>query len=325
VDYDLPQASALAGPVLIADVGGSTSRFALATGGMPERVMKLPNDSVTSFEAAVARYLDVVGTRPAAAVFAVAAPIDGDEVAMTNRAWRFGIHDMSARFGFDVTVLNDFEALAWAVLGLTEQDTRHLGGPAGERPGVRVVLGPGTGLGVAAMVPTKSGWHAVASEGGHVAFGPDSAEEEPVFAQLRAECGESVSAETVLSGAGLVRLNHVLHSAEAAGPEAILAAARAGDRAALGTVALFSRLLGRFAGDAALTFKATGGVYVAGGVAMGMGPLLDAAVFRAGFDAHPACAKLLGAIPTRLITSAEPGLLGCAALVGQRARPGLPA
>lgn len=306
-------------PVLIADIGGSTSRFALAgsTGG-PARMVTLANDQVPSLEAAIERYLAQIDITPRAAVLAVAGPVDGDEVRLTNRTWHFRKPELAARFGFaTVSVINDFEAVAWAVVRLTETDTQGLGGAASSARGVRVVVGPGTGLGVSAVVPVGNGWHVVASEGGHASFGPSSDDEEPVFARLRAEC-TSVSAETILSGPGLCRLYRAMHpGVTCRDSQEIVTRARAGDPAACATVEMFARLLGRFAGDVALTFKATGGVYVAGGVAGGLGPLLDCAAFRAAFEAHPPYQDLLAAIPTRLITCREPGLVGCAALVEQ--------
>src|SRR5258706_575090 len=146
--------------------------------------------------------------------------------------------------------------------------------------------------------------------------GPDEGE---VFARLRDECG-SVSAETVLSGAGLVRLARALDPRAAChAAETIAASALAREPAAQAAARLFVRLLGRFAGGLALTFKALGGVYIAGGVASGLGPLLDEPQFRAAFEAHPPYQRLLEAIPTLLITCEEPGLIGCAAVASEPA------
>ena len=247
-----------------------------------------------------------------------AGPVNGDEISLTNRAWSFRLSELRDRFGFaQVRAINDFEALAWALLGLAPTDTRPLGRHSEERRGAKVVLGPGTGLGVAALVPAGNGWQAVASEGGHMSFGPASDDEEPIFARLRAECGP-VSAETVLCGRGLGRLHLALHpGAQRLTSEEIIAQAQAGDAAALATTVLFTRLLGRFAGDVAVTFKAIAGVYITGGVATGLAAVLDEAVFRAAFEAHPPYQKTLAATPTRLLTCTEPGLLGCAALAAQ--------
>ena len=286
-------------PTLLADIGGSKSRFALANAaGRPERILVIENDTAADLEAAVTRYLDETGARPRAATFAVAAPVDGEEVALTNRQWRFRRGDFGRRFGFSpFVVVNDFEAIAWALPRLGAADTRPLGQATAPRGGAKVVLGPGTGLGVAALVPADGRWRVVASEGGHASFGPQAADEAEVFARLR-EQSRAVSAETVLSGPGLLRLARALDPrAQYREPETIVASALAREPSALAAARLFVRLLGRFAGDVALTFKALGGVYIAGGVACGLGPLLDEPQFRQAFEAHPPYETLLGRDP----------------------------
>ena len=210
--------------------------------------------------------------------------------------------------------MNDFEAIAWALPLLGAAETRPLGKPAATRNGVKLVLGPGTGLGVAALLPLEGRWHVLASEGGHASFGPQAADEIELFERLRADCGTS-SAETLLSGPGLVRLARTLDpQLGSRAPETIVAGALAREATAQAATRLFVRLLGRFAGGLALTFKALGGVYITGGVATGLGPLLDEPQFRAAFEAHPPHEALLATIPTLLVTCEQPGLLGCAAL-----------
>ncbi len=301
---------------LLADIGGSKSRFALANSvGWPERVLVIDNDTVADLAAAVARYLEETGARPRAATIAVAGPVDGEEIALTNRAWRLRRGEFAARFGWSrLSVVNDFEAIAWALPRLGAAETRPLGRPTVRQDGVKLVLGPGTGLGVAALLPAGGRFEVVASEGGHAAFGPHAADEADVFERLRQECG-SVSAECVLSGPGLVRLARALDPrADYREPETIVAGALAREPSAEAATRLFVRLLGRFAGGLALTFKALGGVYITGGVATGLGRLLDEPQFRAAFEAHPPHRSLLAAIPTLLVTCEEPGLIGCAAL-----------
>jgi glucokinase len=313
--------------VLLADIGGSKSRFALAQyGGRPEHILLIHNDTVPDLESAIARYLDETAARPRAAMLAIAGPIDGDEVALTNRAWRFRQSELARRFGFShLRVINDFEAIAWALPGLRDSDVRPLGPAPVPREGVKLVLGPGTGLGVAAVFPADGTWHVMASEGGHASFGPHGGDEVAVFARIRDECG-SISAETILSGPGLVRLARALHpQADCGDPETIVARALAREASAHAAARLFVRLLGRFAGGLALTFKATGGVYIAGGVACGLGPLLDEPQFRAAFEAHPPYEALLAAIPTLLVICPEPGLVGCASLSAAFAPAATPA
>ncbi|MGE3149356.1 MAG: ROK family protein [Pseudorhodoplanes sp.] len=304
--------------ILLADIGGTTTRTGFAEpGGRPRGIVVVANDSFPDVESLIAQSLAQSGLRPRAAVLAIAGPVDGDAVALTNRSWRFRLADLSARFGMSFHAVNDFEALAWGLTLLGADDARTLGAASPRRNGVKIVIGPGTGLGVAALVPVKDGWHAVPGEGGHVSFGAASPDESAVFARLAAD-GAFVSAERVLSGPGLARLHRAVNPGVLAmPPEMILTQARAGHREARNTIALFVRLLGRFAGDMALTFKAAGGVYIAGGVAFGLGALLDPALFRAAFEAHPPHQALLASIPTSLITCEEPGLLGCSAFAAR--------
>jgi glucokinase len=301
--------------ILLADIGGSKSRFALAgSGGRPERILVIENDTVTDLETAVAHYLEKTGAQPGAGFFAVAGPIDGEEVTLTNRGWRFRRSELAECFGLSrLEVVNDFEAIAWALPHLGTGDTRALGPPAAPRHGVKLVLGPGTGLGVAALLPADNRWHVVASEGGHASFGPQAADEVVLFERLREDRG-TVSAEAILSGPGLVRLARALApQLGCRASESILVNARAREPAAQAAARMFVRLLGRFAGGLALTFKALGGVYITGGVAGGLGPLLDDPQFRAAFEAHPPHRSLLETIPTLLVTCEQPGLVGCAA------------
>ncbi len=308
--------SAVPFPVLLADIGGSNSRFALAgNGGRPERVLVLENDAVSGLEGAISRYLVESDAKPRAAVLAVAGPLDGEEVVLTNRDWSFRPEELAARFGFSpLRVINDFEAIAWSLPRLSDSEIRPLGTLTVAREGVKVVLGPGTGLGVAALIRAAGRWHVVASEGGHASFGPQARDEVEVFMRLADEHG-AVSAEMVLSGPGLGRLACALDpNARCRESKAIVAGALRRDASAQAAARLFVRLLGRFAGGLALTFKALGGVYITGGVAAALGPLLDDPQFRAAFEAHPPYQKLLASIPTFLVTCEQPGLTGCAAV-----------
>jgi len=303
--------------ILLADVGGTHSRFALAGAtGRPERIVVIANDMFADLETAVAQYLNDTGAPLYGAILAVAGPIEGEEVALTNRTWRFRRDEFAKRFALSpLRVINDFEAIAWALPSLGSADTRPLGAVRPPREITKVVLGPGTGLGVAALLRADGRWHVAASEGGHASFGPQTDDETEVFARVRRECGGIVTAEAVLSGPGLLRLARALDpNGSYHDSEAIVAQALASEPRALAAARLFVRLLGRFAGGLALTFKAFGGVYVTGGVGRGLGALLDEPQFRAAFDMHPPHEALLKAIPTLLITYEEPGLLGCATL-----------
>ena len=300
--------------ILVADIGGTTCRFAIVgADGRPERIVRFPNRDIADMEAAIRRYMTETGLRPQAGVLALAGPVDGDEIALTNRGWRFRLSELRVAVGFSqLHAINDFAAVAWALPALRPDDVAAIGPAIPLQHGVRMACGPGTGLGVAALIPENGSWRIFPSEGGHVSFGPLDAEEETIFAHLRAAAG-AVSAETVLSGPGFTRLYHALHpQAEPPGSEEILARARAGDVASLKTTMMFVRLLGRFAGDMALVFKATA-VYVAGGVGRGLASLIDAREFRHAFEAHRPYEQLLASVPTFVITERAPGLIGCAA------------
>lgn len=305
--------------VLLADIGGSASRFAVCgAGGRPERLTIIDNETVSGPEAAIRRYLGETGLSPRAAVLAVAGPVAGGKIKLTNRDWYFSCDQLAERFGFDrIHAVNDFEAVAHALAVLRPDEARPIGRAAARCLGAKAVLGPGTGLGVAALVPHGNEWVAIASEGGHASFGPAAADERIIFQRLANEA-EPIVAETVISGPGLERIYRALNPfgipLEA---RTIVAQARTGATDARAAVDVFVRLLGRFAGDVALTLKATGGVYIAGGVAQKLGPLFDAAIFRAAFENHPPYRDLLAAIPTSLMVCAEPGLIGCAALAEQ--------
>lgn len=302
--------------ILIADIGGTTSRAAFAAlGQRPDNIVTIANDSVAGPEGLLARMLDGATARPRAAVLALAGPISGDEITLTNRDWCWRLPDLSARFGISsIHAVNDFEALAWAVPSLNDSDLQPIGAAKSFPHGVKLVVGPGTGLGTAALVPVGDGYQVIASEGGHCSFGPAFADEEPIFRRLTEEKAP-LSAECIVSGPGLERLHVAMHPGTMKmKSEMIVMQARAGHREARATIGMFVRLLGRFAGDMALAFKATGGVYIAGGVATGLGSLFDARLFRASFERHPPYEALLKDIPSALITCIEPGLIGCVAV-----------
>lgn len=304
--------------ILVADIGGTNSRIAFAEpGGRPERIVTLSNDEVDGPEGVLARALEGHAV-PKLAVLALAAPVAGDEIPLTNRDWVVRTKELAARFGIArVHALNDFEAVAHALPRLTDADLQPVG-PARAMPeGMKLVIGPGTGLGVAALAPVAGGVRAIATEAGHMSFGPAYPDELMIFHRLL-ERRAPLSAEHILCGPGLPRLHRALHpDLLELKPDMILRQAQAGDRDARATIAMFVRLFGRFTGDMALAFRATGGVFIAGGVAGKLGSLFDAALFRAAFERHPPYEDLLKQIPSALITAPEPGLIGCAAVAEQ--------
>jgi glucokinase len=271
---------------------------------------------------AIGAYLAETGARPACAVIDMAGPVTGEVLKLTNLHWLFSPGALGDEFGFPFEIINDFEALACALPYLSPSVLQPLGEPRPREDRAKAVLGPGTGLGVAGLVRSRGKWVPVPSEAGHVELPAETAEEFAVFEMLRRQFGR-VSAEHVLSGPGLERLH--LARAKVLGfsapdaddiePADITAAAIGGrDRQALATVRLFLTLLARFAGDVALMFDAEGGVYLHGGVAQKLAPLLELKSFRSAFERKRPHETLLARTATVLITEPAPALVGCAAV-----------
>jgi glucokinase len=282
------------------------------TDGAPERVAILPTAAFAGLEDAARAYLARSGARPRRAAFAVAAPIAGDRVVLTNRDWSFSTEALRARLGLDeLKVINDFEAIARALAHLPPAELRQVGGGAAE-PGAPVaVLGPGTGLGVSAVVDGKP----LATEGGHVTMPAADEREAEAIARIRARLGH-VSAERVLSGPGLQNLYAALAGTDGApDPDEITARALAkADAAAEETLDMFCAMLGTVAGNLALTYGARGGVYVAGGIVPKLGTVFDASRFRARFEDKGRFREWLAPIPVFVVTAEAPALTGLASM-----------
>jgi len=315
---------------LVADIGGTNARFAVsadpATAVQLADPRSLPvRDYPGLAEAAEAYLADHAGGRPAEAVIAVATPVDAEVIRFTNNPWSFTRPDLQAALGVErLAVINDFAAQAAAIPCLGAADSVALG--AGEaRPGWPIaVIGPGTGLGAAGLVPRPEGWPGpegwivVASEAGHVSFAPHDALEIEILRRLLRRFAH-VSNERLISGPGLVTLTRTMAEITArpfAGetPEAVTRAAEEGtSELAIEALGVFSGLLGGAAGDLALAFGAKGGVYICGGLCGRLGRFFDPVAFRARFEAKGRLGGFLADIPCRLVTNPEAGLIGAAA------------
>ena len=313
-----------AGTSLLADIGGTHARFALSAGpGCPLRDLgQVPTDAYPTLEAAVRAVLAASPPeRPVTeAALAVAGPVSGDAVALSNHPWSWSVAGLCRTLGLQrLRVLNDFTALALAVPDLPPAALRAVGGGAACPGSAIAVLGPGTGLGVSGLLPVGGRWVALEGEGGHVTLPATNAREAAVLACLAARYGH-VSAERVLSGAGLLALHAALAAVDgeslpaASDPAALAAAGIAGtDPRARECIDLFCAWLGTVAGNLALTLGARGGVYLGGGILPRWGDYLARSPFRARFDAHGRFSAYLGAIPVWLIDSPRsPALAGAA-------------
>lgn len=302
---------------LIADIGGTNARFAIVDGDSPaadERhllVSDFPDPA-----AAIESYLR--GRRVEEAVIAVATPVETEVIGFTNSPWTFSIAALKDRLGVRrLAVINDFVAQALAMPHLAAVELEQIGGGAAA-PGRAVgVLGPGTGLGVSALIPSKAGWTALPTEGGHVSFAPGNERETRVLDSLRRRFGH-VSNERLLSGQGLLNLAQALAAVDgracaAGSPEEVTQSARSNDcPACREATSMFSTLLGSAAGDLALAIGARGGVFIAGGVCGRLGPLFDRAAFRHRFADKGRMRTFLEPIPVWLVLRGDTGLLGAA-------------
>lgn len=302
----------MAPTVLLADIGGTTTRIARAgADGVPFDIRLEANDSYGSLEELLASYLaSVCGEAPRWGALAVAGPIDGDDVRLTNRDWRFSVESLARSLNFlRIEVLNDFEAFAHGLPLLTRDDLLEVG-TGRATPGAPMLLcGPGTGLGTAFILPREAaGYLVIPSEAGHMRLGAVTTDEARILAHLVRDLGP-VSVEHVLSGPGLVRLHRIL-SGETLSSHAIIKAALDGQRQEKESCNTFLRLLGRVLGDLALALETKGGVFVGGGIGRAMAHLFTDSPFRAAFEEHPPYTDRLSLIPIHVVMHATPGLVG---------------
>ncbi|MCS0631150.1 glucokinase [Telluria mixta] len=312
-------------PRLLGDIGGTNARFALVDGPgeAPRHVRSLRVADHAGPVAAVEAYLAALGqdkiahAPPRAAALALATPIDGDQVTMTNSRWRFSRSAVRAELGLDVLLLlNDFEALALSLPGLGSGQIRTDEARA-PRGNVMAVVGPGTGLGVAGVLHTPAGWVAVPGEGGHATLAPMDERESALLACVR-HYVPHVSAERLLSGIGLPVLYRAVAQVDGLYADVLQAddiVARAiadADPLCTATLDSFCSLLGNFAGNVALTLGARAGVFVGGGIVPRLGEGFFASRFRARFEAKGRFQAYLEQIPTYVITDTLAALGGAA-------------
>lgn len=318
--------------VLVADIGGTNARFALAgRDARPSAPVAWMTALYPDLPSALDAFLAEAGRpRVAAAAVCAAGPVDGAgdaaRIVMTNCPWVVEAGAIARAVEAPVALVNDFTAVALALPHLGGGDYETIGGGDADPSAPVAVLGPGTGLGVSGLIPVVdaaglvSGHATVPGEGGHVSLAPGNEREISLLFQLMQTFGH-VSAERVLCGPGLETLYAALGALDGA-PETgrptaadIARMARDGTSSvASETVRIFTGLLGSVAGDLALTLGARGGVYLAGGILPRWDDLFDRGLFRHRFEAKGRFRRYLAPIPVRLITASDPALLGLAAL-----------
>jgi glucokinase len=320
------------GPRLVADIGGTNARFALETSPQCfKAVTVLPCNAYPRLQDAIAVFL----ASPEAkceyrdpirhAALAIANPVDGDVVGMTNHHWLFSIEALRAELGLEtLTVVNDFTALAMALPVLSADQKIKIGGGAEQRGHAIGLVGAGTGLGVSGIIPAGEHWIPLHSEGGHVTFSPSDEREVDILRFAWREYPH-VSAERLLSGMGLEIIYRALRDRAAMGPGESLDAAEISRRAmdascpvCVQTIECFCAMLGTVAGNLAMTLGALGGMYIGGGIVPRLGHLFTGSQFRTRFEAKGRFSTYLSQIPTYVITAEYPAFLGVSAILTEK-------
>ncbi|MEO6974815.1 MAG: glucokinase [Gallionella sp.] len=316
-------------PRLVGDIGGTNARFAMQLSqGMPiSEPQALPSSDFSGPAEAIRQYLKLTGLpHPRWAGLAIATPISGDQLTMTNNGWKFSIRETREKLSLKhLRMLNDFTALALALPKLVPNDLTQVGTgkPEAEKP--IGLIGPGTGLGVSGLIPTAQGYSAIEGEGGHSTMPAFNAREAELITLARKNYPH-VSAERLLSGSGLMTLYQVI--AESAGtpreklqPDEISQRGIAGScpicKEALDT---FCAMLGTVAADVALTLGARGGLYIGGGIVPKLGDYFATSPFRARFEEKGRFSSYLAKIPTWVIHAPWPGLIGASSSLDDDAR-----
>ncbi len=324
-------------PWLLADIGGSNARFAWMPheGARPLHVRTLAVAEYPQLADAARAYLDGLshagqvpqGAMPSAAAFAVATAVDGDQIEFTNSSWAFSTQELARQLGLQaLLVLNDFEALALSLPRLRPGQWQTFSGQGPALPNFSApvaVVGPGTGLGVAGLLPIARGWQALAGEGGHTTLAPYNDLESQLLAAARQEFPH-VSAERFLSGIGLPVLYRAMATVrgQRAVPDVdakwiVERALAQDDTVADAAIDAFCEMLGGFAGSMALTYGARGGLFIGGGIVPRLGERFARSGFRSRFEAKGRFSDYLRAIPTPLITDTLVALDGAAQALSQ--------
>lgn len=300
---------------LVADIGGTNARFALYDNQQLQHIQSVPCAEFNTIEQAIRNYLEHTKAIVDIAAIAIANPVIGDQIKMTNHHWNFSISALKTALNLKkLLVINDFTAQALAILCLKKNEKRIVcaGHAIPETP--IAVIGPGTGLGVSGLIPCGKHWTALAGEGGHVSLAPQNDEELAVWQYARQKY-QHISAERLISGAGLSLIDLALSKKQNIYRSAadITVAAISGESQAIKTLHLFSSFLATVAANLVLTLGARGGVYLCGGILPRITDyFINESPFKQRFTDKGRFSDYLSTIPVYLVTADNPGLIGAA-------------
>lgn len=313
------------GPRLLADIGATNARFCIeGAPGNFAHIYVLPCADFADIGAAMRAFLERAGVHSVAhCAIAIANPIDGDRIKMTNHHWEFSIEAVQREMSFQrFIVVNDFAALARAIPYLAPADSVKIGG-AEAVPGEPIgLVGAGTGLGVGALIQFGTQYKALASEGGHATFSPVDEQELNVLRFAWRE-HEHVSAERLMAGPGIELIYRALTTRHGAKPESrstaqiVEFALRESDPLCVETVRCFCAMLGSFSGNLAVTLGARGGIYIGGGVVPKLGDFFLRSAFRERFEAKGRMRAYVTPIPVHIITAYYPAFIGVSAMLDE--------
>ncbi len=304
---------------VIADIGGTYARFALLDNSgsiQNERVLNALD--YVDFIGAYKEFLALTNNpKIIEAAIAIANPINGDKIEMTNHDWAFSIEETRQRLQLDRLIFkNDFAALALSIPLLDRSECYQVGGKKIKSKSPIGVLGPGTGLGVSGLIYSESKWYPIPGEGGHVSISPTTKKECQIL-ELCWEKNQHVSAERLVSGRGLQRILRALRQIEGENPASNLSpkdisqnAIDQTDDLCVEALDIFCGLLGTVAGNLALTLGAQGGIYIGGGIIPKLGQFFENSSFREKFEAKGRFSNYLNEIPVFIIQAKHPALLG---------------
>lgn len=318
--------SKLKGYALIGDIGGTNARLSLlnlADGEITTPIIYSTSEN-DSLESCILKFKKETKAEFESVCIAVASPITGDYIKMTNNPWEFSISAMKTTLGLkDLIVINDFTAMCMSVTVIDKDSLVKIGGGEPDLSAPIAVYGAGTGLGVAHLIHVGNKWVPLSGEGGHVDLAPANVSEDMILMALRGRIGH-VSAERVLSGPGLVNLYEAIamrneRVRENMKPSDVTAGALSdpADPDCLEALNTFCRLMGRFGGNLALTMSTFGGVYIAGGVVPRFIDFFKNSKFREAFEDKGRFKSFLQRIPVYVITDNLAGLRGAGAYLRQ--------